>query len=124
MKRKPNFLIPFKDYILRFFPCTCAGYYKDKNKKDPDCFSCAHSKTLLKMLIDVRGASIAETQRITITSARILDGDILFVPEPFQKIHLDAIWSSNTYKLTKKVIKKLHDYRGNSEDLQDVEVFR
>lgn len=52
--------IELKEYLEHTFPCTCAGFYTDARKKDPQCFICNNIDRLLMATTRIRNASYQE----------------------------------------------------------------
>ena len=111
-----NFSIKFPEYILRYFPCTCAGYYKDKNKKDPECFSCNHYDTLFKMFKDVRYYSLIEGRMKAIASVEIGEGQVIFKGDSFKEIDYEAFWNRSKKSLFSNIKKVKHEKQGDNKD--------
>lgn len=79
--RKSSLKVTFDEYIDRMFPCSCASFYSERNKKDPHCFLCQNKPRIYQALVHVRDRSLAEARNILKTGASINEkGEILFPP--------------------------------------------
>lgn len=60
-KLKKFFRTELDTYVKSFFPCTCAGYFSDYNKIDPDCHVCNNMPRYIKMVSQLRSSCMLES---------------------------------------------------------------
>lgn len=98
MRRNVNFKITLKEYIYKYYPCTCAGFIKDKGKIDPTCFTCSNYKRLLRMLVTIRESSILEGKELTIKAVKNITGEFVKTDrEVFKSYEKDKFWFGENF---------------------------
>ncbi len=91
--RKSNLKVSFSEYIDRMFPCSCASFYSERNKKDPHCFLCNNKPRIHQALVHVRDRSMAEARNIIKTTSSINEKGEIFIP-PFNDVEKDRFFVS------------------------------
>ena len=91
--RKSALKVSFDEYIDRMFPCSCASFYSERNKKDPHCFLCQNKPRIYKALTHVRERSMAEAKNICNTTSYINEKGEIILP-PFVNVDKDKFFVS------------------------------